>query len=157
MSRLFSSRAAGTSGSRASMTFCCTSRHQLGCPPSHARPTLQCLCSVIAVHRLFSGQSEFSDCCHRTLARWRLFHICVLLNLCLLHEHHHKVIILSLNSSVCVGIKGNPPYLDHQLPKAVKSESTWTFGKIEIRLCSNPFSHANFQRMASWKSLCSKC
>jgi hypothetical protein len=36
---------------------------------------------------------------------------------------------------VCVGIRGNPPYMDHQLSKAVKSESTWTFGNFYFYSC----------------------
>lgn len=49
--------------------------------------------------------------------------------------------LLSFFCSVCVGIKGNPPYMDHQLPKAVKSESTWTFGQLMHAVFTIAFSH----------------
>ena len=54
---------------------------------------------------------------------------------------HPECGLLSFFCLVCVGIKGNPPYMDHQLPKAVKSESTWTFGQLMHAVFTIAFSH----------------
>ena len=67
---------------------------------------------------------------------------------------------MSSSHLVCVGIKGNPPYMDHQLSKAVRSESTWTFGPfcLEIpRYWTFLFSNwVHAQMTASLKSRSSK-
>jgi hypothetical protein len=69
-----------------------------------------------------------------------------------------SVPFLCWHHSVCVGIKGNPPYMDHQLTKAVKSESTWTFGWFcPFRLYFDPVFTPRWQRMVNWKLLSSKC